>query len=154
MQSTRPVRQEVTVNCTPERAFDVFTHQFQSWWPASHHVGEGELAEVRIEPWAGGRWYELNTRGTECDWGYVLAWDPPAGLDLAWQLSAEFRYDPDLLTRVAIRFTEIQPGRTRVVVEHGDLDQYGLRSMEMRETFLSEGGWPGLIASFAEAAQA
>ena len=50
------VNRSVTVNASPERAFDVFTAGFSSWWPIeSHHIGENMAVEVLIEPRAGGR---------------------------------------------------------------------------------------------------
>lgn len=150
--ATPPVQADVTVNATPERSFEIFTDGMRHWWPASYHIGDGELADVRIEPKTGGRWYEVTTDGTECDWGYVISWDPPDGLALAWQLTPEFGYDPSLVTTVEIRFTEVEPGRTRVTLEHGDLDQYGLRSIEMRDVFSQDGGWPTLLAAFADLA--
>ena len=40
-QTTLSARTSVTVDATPERAFDVFTNGFASWWPLdSHHIGE------------------------------------------------------------------------------------------------------------------
>ena len=150
--ATPSVQVDAIVNATPQRAFELFTAGMSRWWPASHHIGDGELDGVHIEPRIGGRWYETTTVGTECDWGYVIAWDPPAGLVLAWQLTPEFGYDPSLVTTVEIRFAEIEPGRTHVTVEHGNLDQYGLRSIEMRDVFTQDGGWPTLVAAFAAAA--
>ena len=40
-QTTVAARRSITVNATPERAFDVFTAGFSTWWPLeSHHIGE------------------------------------------------------------------------------------------------------------------
>ena len=37
MQATdSAVRREITVNATPERAFEVFAERFDTWWPRSH----------------------------------------------------------------------------------------------------------------------
>ena len=143
------VRRSVTVNAAPERAFEVFTAGFSSWWPLeSHHIGEADCAEAIIEPRAGGRWFERGVDGSECDWGRVLAWEPPGRLVLAWQISAEWQHDASLLTEVEVRFTS-ENGGTRVDLEHRLLRNFGAKGAEMRATFESPGGWTGMLAAFA-----
>ncbi len=65
--SVEPVRATVTVEAPAERAFDVFTRRFDAWWPRTHKLGAGDLAEGVLEPWGGGRWYERDTDGCECE---------------------------------------------------------------------------------------
>jgi len=144
-----PVRTSVTVDVSREHAFSVFTQRFGAWWPPSHHISEVPLAEVRVEPRAGGRWYEVGTDGTECDWGSVLTWDPPARLVLGWQLDATFRFNPDFVTEVEVTFTADGPNRTQVVLEHRNLERYGERGEEIRRTIGGDEGWPMILASFA-----
>src|SRR4051794_8206613 len=88
------VRREITVQASPERAFAVFTVQVDTWWPRSHHVGAAEMAEAVIEPRAGGRWYERGVDGSRCDWGDVLAWEPPHRLLLSWQIGGGWGLGP------------------------------------------------------------
>ena len=77
-QTTMAVRRSVTVDAPPERAFDVFTYGFSTWWPLeTHHIGAAKAAEGIMEPRAGGRWYERDADGNECNWGYVTAFEPP-----------------------------------------------------------------------------
>jgi len=85
-----PVRRSVFVRATPERAFEVFTEQVASWWPASHSLLEHQVAVV-VEPAEGGRWYERGPAGEECDWGRVLAYEPPRRLVLSWLLDERCR---------------------------------------------------------------
>jgi uncharacterized protein YndB with AHSA1/START domain len=147
------VRQSVLVQAPPERAFEVFTTGMSSWWPLdSHSIGERPMVAAVIEPRTGGRWYERGDDGSECDWGEVLAWEPPHRVVLAWRLSTEWAFDPTIHTEIEVRFEPQDGGSTRVVLEHRGLDAYGEKAAEMRETFGSDGGWAGLLRSFAEAA--
>jgi uncharacterized protein YndB with AHSA1/START domain len=87
------IQKELTVEAPLDRAFRVFTASMGAWWPKSHHIGKSALADCVIEPRVDGRWYEVDDDGSTCDWGKVLAWDPPRRLVLAWQLNQEFQYD-------------------------------------------------------------
>ena len=146
-----PVRKSIQVNATPERAFDVFTSGIGRWWPKTHKIGKADLDRPVIEPRSGGRWYEIDVDGSECEIGRVAAWDPPSRLLLIWQLTPEFTYDPDLITEVEILFTADGNG-TRVDLEHRDLERMGEKAEAMRESISSPGGWPGLLALFADEA--
>lgn len=143
-----PVRKSFSVKAAPERAFKVFTADMGRWWPPSHHIGEGELAQVTVEPRVGGRWFETTASGAQCDWGRVLVWDPPRQLVLAWQLSADWTYDPDLVTEVAVSFTPEGEG-TRVDFEHRGLEAYGARAEDMANRVGGPGGWPAILDCFA-----
>lgn len=147
----------VVVEATPDRAFDVFTNRFGTWWPlASHHIGEQDAVDAVIEPKAGGRWFERAADGTECEWGRVLEWDPPSRVLLAWHLSPEFAYDPDpaMATQVEVRFVADGASATRVELEHRGFAVHAERGAAMRTAVSSDGGWAGLLRMFAEAAAA
>lgn len=145
----------ITVACPRELAFRVFTERMATWWPlATHHIGTAPAATVVVEPTVGGRWFERGTDGSECPWGRVLAWEPPGRLVLAWQISADWKHDPDLDTTVEVRFEALDPATTRVHLEHRGLAGYGARAAEMAGIFDSAGGWAGLLEAFAAAARA
>jgi uncharacterized protein YndB with AHSA1/START domain len=149
------VRQSAVVAVPPARAFTVFTEQMSSWWPLeTHTIGAAPAAATVIEPHEGGRWYERAADGSECEWGRVLAWEPPHRVVLAWQVSADWQADPELHTEVEVRFEPEGEGRTRVELEHRGLEAFGARTDEMRGVFGSEGGWPGLLHRFGAAAEA
>ena len=144
-----PVRKSIHVNATPEHAFDTFANGIGRWWPKTHKIGPADLDRPIIEPKAGGRWYELDVDGSECEIGKVAVWEPPSRLVLIWQLTPEFAYDPDLITEVEILFTPDGDG-TRVDLEHRDLERMGDKAEAMRETVSGPGGWPALLALFAD----
>ncbi|MFL6124454.1 SRPBCC family protein [Actinophytocola sp.] len=146
------VTKSITVNAGRERAFAVFTEKFSTWWPKSHHIGKAELADAVIEPAAGGRWYERGTDGSECDWGVVLAYDPPERVVLSWHLQGDWSYDPDpaKASEVEVVFTEEADGRTRVVLTHRHLDRHDDQEA-VRGGVDAPGGWGGILADYAAA---
>ncbi|NBM16101.1 SRPBCC family protein [Streptomyces sp. GC420] len=148
------VRKAISVPLAPPRAFELFTARMNAFWPPEHHIGESRMAEVVVEPRAGGRWYERGVDGSECDWGRVAAWEPPGRVVLVWQISAEWKYDPGFETEVEVTFTEEAPGRTHVSLTHRHLERYGKQAEAMRALFESPAAWAGTLARFAEAAAA
>ena len=115
-QTVAPVRKTITVKASPDRAFAVFTAEFDTWWPRSHHIGKAPMKKAIVEGRPGGRCYAEQTDGTECDWGSVLVWEPPHRLVIAWQSTADGRTEPDLAkaSEVEVRFTREADGSTRV----------------------------------------
>lgn len=149
-----PVRRSIVVNVSQARAFEVFTAGIGRWWPRSHHIGAAEMASIAIEPRPDGRWYETGVDGVECEVGKVLVWSPPDRLVLAWQLSAEFRYDPGLITEVELRFIPQGDRTTLVELEHRDLERFGERAEQVRGMIDAPDGWMGILQAFAREAQA
>lgn len=149
--SPSPIRRSITVDVPLQRAFDVFTASFGKWWPHSHSIGSAPLKTAIVEPRAGGRWYEIGEDGSECEWGEVLAFEPPARLLLAWRIGADWKFDPNLLTEVEISFTALSQTRTRVDLEHRKLENLGEGLAAAKGAFDSDGGWSGILALYATA---
>jgi uncharacterized protein YndB with AHSA1/START domain len=151
MQATdSAVRREIIVKTTPERAFEVFTEHFDSWWPRSHHIAPAEMAKAVIDP-EEGQWYEVGVDGSRCDWGAVLAYDPPRRLALEWRIGGTWglETDPDAVSEIEVLFTP-EGDATRVTLEHRNLDRH-TAAEALRESVGSEGGWPGLLRRYSEA---
>jgi uncharacterized protein YndB with AHSA1/START domain len=151
--TTAAVRRSVTVQAAPERAFEVFTAGFSSWWPiASHHIGDAMAVEVVIEPFAGGRWFERDAVGNECVWGFVTEWEPPTRVVLAWHLTQEYEFDPDpaSASEVEVRFTP-QDGGTLVELEHRGFEKRADGGAVTREKVAAPGGWQDLLEAYARA---
>ena len=145
------VQTEVVVEAPVSRAFEVFTKRMGAWWPASHHIGKVDMKDVVISA-ADDRWYEVGIDGSECNWGRVLVWDPPHRLVLGWQLTFEWQHDPDFLTEVEVNFTPMGESRTRVALEHRNLERFGMKEEEVRKSVGSDGGWPMIMREFAKMA--
>jgi uncharacterized protein YndB with AHSA1/START domain len=140
------IRKELTVEAPIDRAFRVFTANMGAWWPKEHHIGASAMRDCVIEPKVNGRWYELSEDGSTCEWGKVLAWDPPRRLLLAWQLNSSFQYDSALVTEVEVSFTLLGPKLTRVDFEHRDLQRFGDAAERLREEMGK--GWGQILESY------
>ena len=152
MQATEPVTvtQEITVKATPERAFEVFTAGFDSWWPRSHHIGAVEMATAVIDP-EQGRWYEVGTDGSTCEWGAILTYDPPRKLVLEWRIGGTWAVesDPGRYSEIHVTFTPEGDG-TRVELAHRHLERHSAAEA-LAESVGSDGGWPGLLRLYSDA---
>ncbi len=149
-----PVRKTVTVKAPQAHCFEVFTAGMGRWWPPTHSTSKSPLKDVVVEPRAGGRWFERGEDGTETEWGKVLAWDPPARVLLAWQLTADWSYDPAFETEVEITFTPKDGGATEVTLEHRRLERFGAAAQQVADAIGSDGGWLGIMQEFARVAEA
>lgn len=146
------VRKTVAIEAPVAHVFSVFVERIDAWWPRKNHIGRTESFVATIEPRVGGRWYERGDDGSECDWGRVLAWEPPHRLLLSWNINAQWQYDPSFVTEVEVRFVEQAPELTRVELEHRKLERYAESAETMRGIFDSEQGWQGTLAALRAAA--
>ena len=146
-----PVRKSITVKADVARAFRVFTAEFDTWWPRSHHIGKTPMTRSILEERAGGRCYSQHEDGSECDWGRVMTWEPPHRVVIAWQLRGDWTFEPDLAqsSEVEIRFTPESGGKTRVDLEHRHIERHGATAAAVRTGVDSPNGWTGLLELFA-----
>ena len=119
----QPIRKEILVEASQETAFQVFTEKMDLWWPRSHHVGKTPAVESILEAGSRGRWFTRHEDGSEVNVGYVLVWDPFGRLVLVWQIDGNFQCDPQLHSEVEVIFTPEGPQKTRVKLEHRDLEK-------------------------------
>lgn len=151
---THAVKKTIVVNVSQARAYDVFVNRLASWWPLeTHALGEKPARTATIEPAVGGRWFEIDKNGVECDWGRVVAIDPPQSIVLSWQISADFSHDPNIYTEVAVAFIPESDDRTLVELEHRGLEAYGDKALAMVELFDSPGAWMDGLERFRTAAE-
>jgi uncharacterized protein YndB with AHSA1/START domain len=146
------VRHEIVVNASIERAFLVFTEDFGSFKPREHNLLSVEIAETVFEPRAGGRLYDRGVDGSECNWARVLVYEPPDRVVISWDINRQWQIetDPEKTSEVEVRFIAETHDRTRVELEHRNLDRHREGWEAIREGVDSEGGWPLYLRRFAE----
>ncbi len=156
MATDTTVGTAVVVEAPIERAFSVFTDGMGSWWNPEHHLlPEGtSLKEMVFEPRVGGHIYDIASDGSECHWSRVLAYDPPDRIVFSWDINLQWELETDLeqTSEVEVRFVAETPERTRVELEHRNLDRHGEGWEQMRTAIGSDDGWGGELRLFAAAA--
>jgi uncharacterized protein YndB with AHSA1/START domain len=136
-----PLELEFTVDCPPERAFDVWARRTSLWWPHGHSVSCEPGLTVTFEPRPGGRIYERTPEGAEHDWGEVLVWEPPHRLAYLWHL----RFDRADATEVEVTFVAAGGG-TAVSIVHRGWERLGAKGAERRDR--NRKGWVGVTEHY------
>ena len=146
------IRTSITVEAPLERAFSVFVDDFDAIKPREHNMLGVDIAETVFDPRPGGHIYDRGVDGSECRWARVLAYEPPDRLVFTWDISPHWQLesDPDRASEVEIRFVAETPERTRVVLEHRNLDRHGEGWEGMRAGVESPDGWPLYLNRYAE----
>ncbi len=149
---SKSVLTHVTVEAPLERAFRVFVEQFDKIKPREHNMLAADVAETVLEPRVGGRVYDRGVDGSECQWGEVLAFEPPDRLHFSWLIGVTWQPETDRsrASEVEVRFTAEGPERTRVELEHRHLDRHGDGWEGMRAGVDAEDGWPLYLRRYAD----
>jgi uncharacterized protein YndB with AHSA1/START domain len=146
------VRLQVVVAAPLERAFRVFTEQFDRIKPREHNLLPVAIAETVFETRVGGHVYDRGVDGSVCRWARVLAYEPPHRFVISWDISPRWQVEADLAksSEVEVRFIAETPDRTRVELEHRNLDRHGSGWETERDSVASEGGWSLYLGRFAD----
>ena len=146
------VRTSIVVEAPIDRAFSVFTEGFGSFKPPEHNLLEVPIAETVFEPREGGHLYDRGVDGSECRWARVLAYEPPNRVVISWDISPQWQIETDLekTSEVEVRFVAEGPERTRVELEHRNLDRHGDGWEQERDGVGGEGGWPLYLQRYAD----
>lgn len=146
------VRTEIVIDVPIEHAFAEFTARTVTWKPPDHNLLKVEIAETVFEAHEGGHIYDRGVDGSECRWARVIAFDPPNRLVLNWLISPEWRIDsdPSRASEVEVRFISVSTERTRVVLEHRNLERHGDGWESMRDAVAAPDGWPIYLQRFAD----
>lgn len=110
--AAEPVHKKVRVHVTPARAFEVFTDEIDTWWPAMYHIGSSAPKKIVVEGREGGLLYTERQDGTNSPWAKVLSWEPAHRLVFAWQVSPEFSMSQTSQNAAKSRFHSQGPTAT------------------------------------------
>jgi hypothetical protein len=142
-QTDLTVRKSVTVACSPEDAFALFTEGMSTWWPfETHSPGEGVPEAIVIEPREGGRVFDRRANGEEAEWATVTAWEPPSRFAIDWHVNPA-----KPTTEVDVRFPPDGSG-TRVDLTHSGWERYGDTAHENFESYNS--GWDTVLRPYID----
>ena len=82
----------------------------------------------------------------------MLAYEPPHRVVISWDINPQWQIETDLekTSEVEVRFTPETAERTRVELEHRELDRHGDGWESVRDGVDSEDGWPTYLHRFAD----
>jgi uncharacterized protein YndB with AHSA1/START domain len=145
------IRHSVVVDAPIDKAFKVFTEDFGRFKPPEHNLLGVEIAETIFEARVGGFLYDRGVDGRECRWARILAYEPPHRVVISWDISPfwQIETDQDKTSEVEVRFVSQAPGRTRVELEHRNLDRHGQGWEALREGVDGDQGWPLYLQRYA-----
>jgi uncharacterized protein YndB with AHSA1/START domain len=145
------VRKQIVVAAPIAKAFAVFTERFGDFKPREHNLLSVPIAETVFEPRVGGHIADRGTDGSECRWARVLVYEPPERVVFSWDIGPRWQIetDPDNTSEVEVRFVAESPSRTRVELEHRNLDRHGPGWEAVRDGVGRDGGWPLYLDRFA-----
>jgi uncharacterized protein YndB with AHSA1/START domain len=149
------VHTEIIVDVPLERAFKVFTERFDHIKPREHNMLAVDIVQSVFEPRVGGRIYDRGVDGSECQWGRVLAYEPPTRLVFSWDISPRWQIETDQArsSEVEVRFIAEGERRTRVELEHRHLERHGEGWPGLAAGVRGDQGWPLYLQRFAEASR-
>jgi len=145
------VRQQIVVDAPIEHAFRVCTDRFGDFKPPEHNLLAVPIAKTVFEPRVGGHIYDRGVDGTECRWARVLAYEPPDRVVFSWDISPRWQLEtnPDRTSEVEVRFVAEAPGRTRVELEHRELERHGAGWEAVGDGVAGDEGWPLYLSRYA-----
>lgn len=146
------VRKQVIVDAPVAKAFEVFTRRIGDFKPPEHNLMDAPTVDTVFEEWVGGHIYDRAADGSQCRWARVLAFDPPDRVLFSWDIGPQWQVElnPDLTSEVEVRFIAEGPQRTRVELEHRNLDRHGPGWLSVRHGVDGDAGWPLYLTRYRD----
>jgi len=150
------VRRQIVVDAPLDKAFATFVERFADFKPPEHNLLAAPITTTTFERRVGGHIYDVAEDGSECRWARVLAYEPPDRVVFSWDISPywQLETDPANASEVEVRFIAESSDRTRVELEHRNLDRHGPGWEGVRDGVADDAGWPLYLSRFAEVAAA
>ena len=151
--ATAAVRKQIVVPASQQRAFEVFTSGFGDFKPREHNIMASPIAKTVFEPRVGGHIVDIAEDGSQCPWARILAYEPHDRVVFSWDIGPDWQLvpDPENASEVEVRFVAESPDRTRVELEHRNLDRHGDGWQGMADGVRGGDGWPLYLDRFATA---
>ena len=145
------VKRHVVVDAPIATAFEVFTARFGDFKPREHNMLQSPIAQTVFEPRVGGHIYDRGEDGSECRWARILAFEPPDRVVFSWDIGPTWQVetDPALTSEVEVRFVAETEDRTRVELEHRNIDRHGPGWQSVRDGVDNQEGWPLYLDRYA-----
>ena len=145
------VRMHIMVEAPPDKAFAVFTERLGDFKPPEHNLLAVPIAETVFEPRVGGHIYDRGTDGSECRWARVLAFEPPRRVVFSWDIGPTWQLEtePENTSEVEVRFIAETSDRTRVELEHRNIDRHGPGWQAVADGVGHDQGWPLYLERYA-----
>jgi uncharacterized protein YndB with AHSA1/START domain len=145
------VRRHIVVEAPAEKAFSVFTQRLGDFKPPEHNLLAAPIAETVFEPRVGGHIYDRATDGTECHWARVLVYEPPRRVVFSWDIGPTWQLetDPENTSEVEVWFIAETADRTRVELEHRNIDRHGAGWEAVADGVGNDEGWPLYLARYS-----
>ncbi|MFI6242129.1 SRPBCC family protein [Micromonospora sp. NPDC050795] len=148
--ATAVVRRQIVVNAPVERAFTVFAERFGDFKPPEHTLLDVPVTATVFEPRVGGHIYDVGADGSECRWARILAYEPPTRIVFSWDIGPTWQIETNLAltSEVEVRFVAETPSRTRVELEHRNIDRHGSGWESIRDGVDTDTGWPLYLSRY------
>ena len=145
------VQRAIVVNVPIADAFSTFVNRFGDFKPREHNMLGVPIARTTFDAHVGGHIYDVGEDGSECRWARVLAYEPPNRVVFSWDISPywQIEVDSERTSEVEVRFVSETPQRTRVELEHRNLERHGDGWEGVRDGVANDGGWPLYLARYA-----
>lgn len=150
-----PVQRRIVVDLGIERAFALFVERFDVIKPREHNLLAVSIAKSVFEPRVGGHIYDVGIDGSECRWSRVLAYEPPNRIVFSWDIGPTWQLETDLekTSEVEVRFSAESDTRTRVELEHRNLERHGDGWRSVAGGIGGEAGWQLYLRRYSEVAE-
>jgi uncharacterized protein YndB with AHSA1/START domain len=145
------VRKQIVVEAPAAKAFLVFTERLGDFKPPEHNLLGAPIAETVFEPRVGGHIFDRAVDGTECYWARVLVFEPPHRVVFSWDIGPTWQLETDAenASEVEVRFIEETAGRTRVELEHRNIDRHGPGWQAVADGVAHDQGWSLYLQRYA-----
>lgn len=144
------VRHERVVDLSVDEAFWLFA-DLDRFKPREHNMLSVPIEQTVLEQHPGGAIYDRGTDGTTCQWGRVLAFEPPDRLAFTWDIGPNWQVTSDLIrtSEVEVTFVAESDQQTRVTLIHRHIDRHGTDWKSLRDGLDAPDGWPVYLDRYA-----